>query len=289
MTVVLPRREGVCLCVKGDALIKFPKLLMQIKPPVKELYSHGEIDETIFDRCLAVVGSRKMTTYGETLLEKFIPLLVDAGITIVSGFMYGVDRKAFDLTLECGGKTIAVLGWGLGCEKLPERPGALFLSEYKEAAKPQLWMFPRRNRIVAGLSTGVWVVEAGGGSGSLITADFAVRYKRQLFATPGPITSRMSMGTNQLIQSGLAKMVLSPSDILSALGWKSKLQDTGVTPVSHNSSSEPILRLLQVEPLIADEIANRLNLSPEELSKQLAMYQLKGLIEEIDGKYCIIN
>lgn len=246
----------------------------------------GSLETGLFDKCLAIVGSRKMTSYGATLLEKFIPILVDAGVTIVSGYMYGVDRKAYDLTLECGGKTIAVLGWGIDWEILPKKPGALYISEYPGKTKPRLWMFPRRNRIVAGLSSGVWVVEAGEGSGSLITANLAVRYKRTLFATPGPITSRVSTGTNQLIQSGLAKMILSPQDILSAMGWHSKspkLQDTGY------SGNDPILKLLAVEPLIADEIASRLGLSSEELSKQLAVYQLKGLIEEIDGKYCTIS
>jgi len=276
-----------------------PKLLTTIKPPVTELYSQGDGDETIFDRCLAVVGSRKMTSYGETVLEKFIPLLVDAGVTIVSGFMYGVDRKAYDLTLECGGKTIAVLGWGLGWEKLPERAGALYLSEYKEATKPQLWMFPRRNRIVAGLSTGVWVVEAGEGSGSLITADFAVRYKRALFATPGPITSKMSMGTNQLIQSGLAKIVLSPTDILSPLGWsmRSVRGMENIVSFSTASGSHPeadrineiearILEVIENESLIVDEIAKRTGLSADELAQTLSILQLKDLTREVDGKIC---
>jgi len=276
-------------------MTNLPKNLVGIKPLVEHLWQKGKADQTIFDRCVAVVGSRRMTSYGRAVLEKFIPILVDAGVTIVSGFMYGVDKTAHRLTLDCGGKTIAVLGWGIdwsdGDNQLRndiERNG-LILSEYPNDTKPQLWMFPKRNRIVAGLSHAVLVVEAGEGSGSLITADFAVRYKRPLFAIPGPITAKLSVGTNNLIKNNLAHMALSANDILQTMNWpiNSKLQDTGATPVS--CSSDKLLKLLQVEPLTADEIAIQLHIPVDELARQLSVYQLKGLIDEIDGKYCMIN
>ena len=145
---------------------KFPGSLRGIKPKVERLYCKGNLRDELFQKCVAVVGSRRMTQYGQRIIERIIPSLVSAGITVVSGFMYGVDQEAHKRCLLCGGKTVAVLGWGIDWQvedadkklyKEIEDKG-LIMSEYKEDTKPQLWMFPRRNRIIAGLSQAVLIV-----------------------------------------------------------------------------------------------------------------------------------
>lgn len=251
-------------------MVKIPPLLQKIKPAVVELFYKGEYDASIFTNCIAIVGSRKMTSYGERVVEKIVPPLVSAGITIVSGYMYGVDQKAHTTALECGGKSIAVLGWGIDIEKPVKE--VLFISEYPGKTKSQLWMFPRRNRIVAGLSQAVVVIEAAEKSGSLITADFAIRYKRQLFAVPGPITSVTSTGSNNLLKTGLAKMATCAEDIL------------GVSKKPSISSTSQLISLLQSEALTVDELAIKMGKSVVEVGKELSILQLSGEVFEQNGK-----
>lgn len=197
---------------------KRPELqqLLDVSTTPKHLYYQGQWDSQIFTKCVAVVGSRKMTVYGERVIEKLIPWLLSQNYTIVSGFMYGIDQYAHKICVENGGKTIAVLGWGIttplvGSDaKLAKEivdSGGLLLSEWKEQ-KPSHWTFPARNRIVAGLSTKIYVVEAAAQSGSLITARLALKLHKDLWAVPGPITSRTSVGTNKLIAQGKANMWL---------------------------------------------------------------------------------
>ena len=244
---------------------------VDIKPPISKLYFKGEYENSIFDNCVAIVGSRRMTSYGERVIEKIIPPLVDAGVTIVSGYMYGVDRKAHKVALECGGKSIAVLGWGIDLEKPVEN--LLFISEYPGEIKSQLWMFPRRNRIVAGISRAVIIVEAAEKSGSLITADFAIKYHKQLFAVPGPITSLISVGSNNLIKQGLAKMCTCAEDIL------------GRPASRQEGTNSKIVTLLQSETLTVDELAIKMGKSAIEISEELTILQLKGDIFEQNGKF----
>lgn len=207
-----------------------------------------------------------------------VPRLVQAQKTIVSGFMYGVDQYAHRLAIENGGKTIAVLGWGInqtmevGDEKLADdivQSGGLLLSEW-EKQKPTLWTFPVRNRIVAALCSDVYVIEAAEKSGSLITASYAFRLKRNLWAVPGPVTSRLSKGTNLLISRGIAKM------------W------TGELPENRRvTEGNPITKLLQDEPLTANDLARRLGLPIEEVGSQLSLLTVTGEVSENDGKFSI--
>lgn len=272
---------------RGDSL--FPSSLLPIKPLVHALYSKGVYSPEWFSRSIAVVGSRKITSYGKQVIEKLIPPLVDAGVTIISGFMYGVDQEAHQACLDCGGKTIAVLGWGIDW-KVGESDRKLYtaieekgllVSEYEGTKRPLLWMFPQRNRIVAGLSQAVLVIEAGKASGSLITANLATSLHKPLFATPGPITSSVAMGTNTVIQSGAAQMVISASDILTSMGWEgdSLLTDKKM------STKETLLELLLQEPLTADEIAVRCKWTVEKVGVKLSLLQLQEKITEKDGKY----
>lgn len=165
---------------------------------------------------LAVVGSRNMTEFGQDTVRNWMPLLVKKGVVIVSGFMYGVDQTAHEYCVDNGGKTIAVLGWGIE-KKMGARDeflyhklidgDSLFVSEYKGEMAATRWSFPKRNEVVVELVGTVLVVEAEMGSGSLLTARLAERYGRKLLALPG------SVGTNWLIETGRAKSVTSADEV----------------------------------------------------------------------------
>lgn len=260
---------------------KFPclKMLLDLSTPPKHLYFSSRWNPDIFTSCVAVVGSRKMTDYGQRVIEKVITHLISQGQTVVSGFMYGVDQYAHRVCVENGGKTIAVLGWGINTKltgedlRLAEKiisSGGLILSEW-ESQKPSHWTFPARNRIVAALSKEVIVVEAAASSGSLITARLAFKLKRKLWAVPGPITNRTSAGTNNLIASGQAKMWLG--------GNSNNLTQKG----------NPLLQILDNEALTADELVRKLQMPVSEIGSQLSLLLLSGNVIERGGKYYITD
>lgn len=220
-----------------------------------------------------------MTDYGSRVVEKIIPSLVLQGKTIISGFMYGVDQHAHRSATQNGGKTIAVLGWGINTSLYGEdlklakeivASGGILLSEWA-AQKAALWTFPSRNRIVAALSSEVFVVEAAEKSGSLITATLALKLKRKLWAVPGPITSRSSKGTNQLIAQGKAQM------------WLGETPQT----ISQGINIDPILEILVNEALTTDELARKLKSPVSETGAKLSMLEISGQIIERGGKYYI--
>ncbi len=261
------------------AWTKIPQLkkLLDLTTSPKHLYFNGTLDFSIFENCTGVVGSRRMTDYGSRVIDKIIPQIVAQKQTVVSGFMYGVDQYAHRVCIESGGKTIAVLGWGIDTIltgedlKLAKKIidcGGLLLSEW-ETQKPTHWTFPSRNRIVAALSKQVIVVEAAENSGSLITARLALGLKRELWAIPGPITSRTSIGTNKLIASGRAKMYLTGD----------------IKPLS--DQADPILSILDNESLTTDEISRKLKQPVFEVGAQLSLLLLSGQILEKGGKYYI--
>jgi len=189
---------------------EYPALLQKIEDPPKKLFYKGDYDNEIFERCVAVVGSRKMTRYGRDVTEEIVEVLVSAGITVVSGFMYGVDAASHVAALRNHGRTIAVMPCGIDVihpayqgdlyEEILEK-GGLVVSEYESTTPPAVWTYPRRNRIIAGLSDITIIVEAGKESGSLITAGLAKEYGRKVFAVPGSIFSDVSFGTNKLINN----------------------------------------------------------------------------------------
>ena len=258
---------------------KLPELraLGDLPHPPKTLYFQGQWDPTLFESCVAIVGSRKTTEYGKRVIEQIVPQLVFEKKTIVSGFMYGVDQYAHEQCIACGGKTIAVLGWGISNplfdtdRRLSESivsSGGLILSEWEDQ-KPTLWTFPVRNRIVAALCSDVIVVEAALKSGSLITANLARKLKRTLWAVPGPITSRVSEGTNALIASGHARM------------W------AGAMKTQHKHREDPLLDLLESQALTTSEIARALGKTVSEIGAQLSMFTLTGELIEREGKYYV--
>lgn len=254
--------------------------LHDVKDPPKQLFARGTWDPSLFTDCVAIVGSRRMSTYGRHVIDTIVPALVLQKKTIISGFMYGVDQYAHHVCIENGGRTIAVLGWGIentleGDDKkigtAIVNSGGLILSEWQDQ-KASLWTFPVRNRIVAALSSEIIVIEAALKSGSLITANLAVKLKRKLWAVPGPITSKISAGTNMLIATGAAKMWL-PGEMAS-------------NPAL-SKSKDPILRLLENESLSSDEIARTLQIPIAQVGAQLSLFAITGDIVERSGKYSL--
>lgn len=259
------------------------KNLKSLSNPPKEIFYIGRWNQDIFKNCVAVVGSRRMTNYGRDVIEKIVPQLVFEKKTVVSGFMTGVDQYAHQTAIENGGKTIAVLGWGINFplesqdQKLAKKivdSGSLIISEW-ENQKPTLWTFPYRNRIVAALSQEVFIIEAAAQSGSLITARLAKKLKRKLWAVPGPITSKTSVGTNALIASGDAQM------------FTPLVPPQGGIIAGCDRPESPIINLLSSESLTTNEIARKLNLPVSEIGAKLSLLTLEGTIVERDSKYSL--
>src|SRR3989344_4622177 len=202
----------------------YPKLLKEIYAPPFLLYYFGELDLNN-DFSLAIVGTRKITNYGRQATEKIAGELAQAGLTIVSGLALGIDACAHQSALDNRGKTVAVLGSGLGqiypaynrrlAEKIIESGGAV-VSEFPFNMRPLKFNFSQRNRVISGLSLGTLVTEAGLKSGALITAKYALEQNREVFAVPGNIFSPLAAGPNQLIKLG-AKMAENANDILETL------------------------------------------------------------------------
>ena len=295
---------------------RYSKLLKKTgKAAQKKLDFKGQWDDEIFENCLAVVGSRQMTSYGKRVTEQLVTELAASGITIVSGFMYGVDAAAHKAALLAGGRTIAVMPCGIDVIH-PEYQQDLYveilnnkgliISEYEGSFAPALWTYPQRNRIVAGLSKAALIIEAGEKSGSLITANLAKKFKRKVFVVPGPITSENSKGIMQLIKEG-AEAVGSAKDILEYYGSHSeffsrftlkgsdasqKIQnarrfDPENLKPSLESLERKIIEQLQRESLEIDELARVFGISIPELGTKLSLMELKGIIKQEGGKYHI--
>lgn len=275
----------------------YPVWLKKIKNPPQKLYYRGNFSKDIFNKCLAVVGSRKNTRYGQEAIEQLIPKLVDEKLTIISGFMYGIDSLAHNCCLDCGGRTIAVLGCGLNVIypqtndklylKILENDG-LVISEYSSETKPNLWTFPQRNRIVAGLANkGILVVEAGEKSGSLITARIGLEENRPIYCIPGPINSKMSAGSNWLIKSKKAKLVDNVGDIL---GKRDEEQNQQMALFDNlNEVEKEIVNLLQSESLIVDQLVKKTARPIDEVITSLSLLEMKGVVREIGGVYGLKN
>ena len=217
----------------------YPSLLKKTDDYPSQIWVTGDESVLQLPHMIAIVGSREATLYGIEITKKLSSELVRLGFVIVSGMAEGIDTAAHEGALEAGGKTIAVLGTGI-CKTFPaankilrkqiESNGCV-ISELEPEFPGANWTFPRRNRIISGLSMGVVVVEAGLKSGSLITARLAAEQGREVFAIPGPITSKASAGTHYLIQTG-AKLVTQVSDIVSEFSQFSKLAQSQLSLLS---------------------------------------------------------
>ena len=269
----------------------------------KKLYYKGAWDESIFENCLAVVGSRHLTSYGRRATEQIVTQVAAAGITIVSGFMYGGDEAAHSATVKCGGRTIAVMPCGIDrihpenqkklYQEILDNKG-LIISEYEGDMQPQTFTYLQRDRIVAGLSKAVFVTEAALNSGSLITASYAKKYGRKIFALPGQITSEVSKGTIKIIREG-AEAVSEANDILSfykVLVNPAKAKgcptSRGMSDIPATSSLEQkIIDQLRRESMKADEMARMFAVPVAQLGTTLTIMQLKGQINSDSGKYYV--
>lgn len=267
----------------------FPEQLKKINNAPEKLFFRGKWNQSIFSKTVAIVGSRRMTRYGREVVEKFMPEIVTAKMTVVSGFMYGVDTLAHQKCLDYEGTTVAVLGGGLDIltpaenedlyNQILDRNG-LVISEYENNFKPTLWSFPQRNRIVSGLTTaGVLVVEAGMKSGSLVTAKIAREQGRKIFAIPGPINSLTSEGTNWLIKEGWAEITLNPEQIT-----KKKIIQDNLWEIDLPEDQKQIRELLKREPMTIDEIARSLKKPAAEINLIISLMSMSDLVDEENGK-----
>jgi len=269
--------------------VDFPALLKEINDPPKELFLRGKLppEDTIL---LCVVGSRKYTSYGKSACEHIIKGLAGTNIAIVSGLALGIDSIAHRAALKHGLPTIAVPGSGLNPDALYPAShlslareivasGGALISEYSPDFQATKWSFPKRNRIMAGMSHAVLIVEAGERSGTLITARLAMEYNRDVLAIPGQIFSPASHGPNKLIVDG-ATPINSAEDIMQVFGIEKPTEEH-----AHNLSPEEqkIVTLLR-EPLSRDEIAQAININIGELGVLLSKMELAGIIREGGGK-----
>jgi DNA processing protein len=273
----------------------YPKNLLQIYDPPPLLYVRGELGVGN-PLMIAMVGSRRGSSYGRGVTKRISKELASAGVTVVSGMARGIDTFAHLGALEAGGRTVAVFGCGIDVIYPPENKklfaeiidhGAV-ISEFPLSTPPDGKNFPRRNRIISGVSWGVVIVEATADSGSLITASHALEQGREVFAVPGNVGMATSKGTNRLIKQG-AKLVEEAHDILTEVlpqyGVKPKNDD--FPPLS--DAEDDILRHLSYTPLHIDEISRLSQMEVQRVSTILLGLELKGVISQLGGKMFVRN
>lgn len=275
----------------------YPDLLKTIPDPPFVLYVRGDCS-LLQTSCIAVVGTRKMTAYGQAVTRTITHGLVDAGLTIVSGLALGVDGEAHRTVLEAHGKTIAVLGCGVDCVYPPRhkgladailRQGGAIIAEAPLSRWVGRGIFPARNRIVSGISLGVVICEAAQESGALITARLALEQGREVFAIPGPITSQFSKGPSRLIQQG-AKLVVSVDDVLCELPnfSPSGIRKTETARQPQSKEEQAIVGALQAATQSLDGLIRTTQISAPTLMAAMSMLELKGWIRlQADGKYSL--
>lgn len=280
------------IAVVGFSDSPYPEILKEVPDAPVVIYMKGEYrPEDRFG--IAVVGSRKNTHYGESVTHRISGELAAAGFTIISGMARGIDTLAHKSAMAAGGRTIAVLGSGLDVSYPSENSGLMarisesgcVISEFLPGTLPSRENFPRRNRLISGLSLGVLVVEAARGSGSLITAHYALDQNREVFAVPGNITSRMSAGTNHLIREG-AKAVFSAEDIIGELapvlrGFVSARRSEGA---SLGEEENKLCSILSREPKHVDAISREAGLPVQTVLNMLLPLELQGVVRQSDGK-----
>jgi DNA processing protein len=293
----------------------YPSLLREIFDPPITLYVRGAWEECFDQPCIAVVGSRRCSTYGQNAALMLARDLAQRGVTVVSGFARGIDAAAHRGALEGGGRTVAVLGTGvdqhyprdhqrLG-EEILENGGAL-VTQFPIGTPPTSENFPYRNRIISGLSLGVLVVEAAENSGSLITARLAIEQNREVFAVPGNITSKNSFGTNYLIKGAGAKLVQQWQDIATELPpqiaakllpppfgerrrERSLADQLSLVPQALKGNERSVFKLLTADsPSHIDSLVEESKLSVADLTAALLALEMRELVRALPGK-CFVR
>ncbi|MDD5922065.1 MAG: DNA-processing protein DprA [Eubacteriales bacterium] len=269
----------------------YPELLKEIQDPPKTLYYRGNL-LVLQGHTLAVVGSRKCTPYGLRIARAIGKRAALNHTVLVSGLARGIDSCAQKACLDAGGTVISVMGNGLDCCYPKEHSSlmaeiartGLLLSEYPDGTEPRRYMFPRRNRIISGISKGVVVVEAGFHSGALKTAEFAAEQGRSVFAVPGNIGSEQSLGTNKLIQDG-AEIVTVIGDPFSALGITSFDDRNSASEQTFSAMERKILFLLRDRgEMLPEDIVESTNISPETILQTITILELKGAVYTSSGR-----
>lgn len=271
---------------------EFPPLLSEIPNPPEKLFCAGNLPEEE-NKILCVVGSRKNTSYGREACEKLIQGLSGYPITIVSGLALGIDSIAHESAIKNSLQTVAVPGSGLEpkilypqshvrlAEKIISSGGGM-LSEFEPNFKAAPWSFPQRNRIMAGMSNAVLVIEAGEKSGTLITARLALDYNRDVFVVPGDIFSQTSKGSNAFLRLG-AEPVTSSEDILKTLGFEIEEKEKTIDLSELSDDEKKIVEILG-EPTEKDEIVRILKLPASRINIAITSLEIKGVVSESMGK-----
>jgi len=277
---------------------KFPKALLEIPQPPEDLWIIGELpkEELIY---LCVVGSRKNTTYGREACEKIIAGLKGYPIVIVSGFAMGIDTIAHKKAIQTGLKTVVFPGSGLSpeaiypksnvrfMEEVVEQGGCL-ISEFEPDFKATQWSFPMRNRLMAGISKAVLIIEAEERSGTLITARLTTEYNRDLLVVPGSIFSSNSKGVNKLLHQG-ATPVTCAEDVLEALGFELPKKEERQAKLFYDLSPEEkkIFDLLR-EPMPRDDLIRAMKMPTPTANALISVMEIKGLIKEELGEIRLV-
>ncbi|MBR2349643.1 MAG: DNA-processing protein DprA [Clostridia bacterium] len=282
-------QKGCGVIVRGDNA--YPETLENIDVPPAVLYYKGDIG-LLKTRALGVVGTREPSRYGRDYTEKFVEILAKCSLTIVSGLARGVDSVAHRVTLENNGKTIAVLGTGIDVifpatnETLYHdiaREG-LIISEFCPGTPALAFNFPERNRIISGISNAVLITEAGEKSGSLITADCAIKQNKDLFIIPSALNSPRGMGGNRLLKTCQAAMVLSPDDIIEAMGIKPQPQKRA-SAMQLDFIEEKLIEALTYSELHFDDLIDLTGLGVSDLNALLVRMEIVGLVKKLDNNY----
>jgi len=306
----------------GDILILddgvYPALLREIYDPPITLYVKGAWLECLDQPCVAIVGSRRCSTYGQNAASMLARDLAQRGVTIVSGFARGIDAAAHRGAIEGGGRTVAVIGTGIDQvyprdhKKLADEviaSGGAIVSQFPLTTPPVSENFPYRNRIISGLSLGVIVVEAAENSGSLITARLAIEQNREVFAVPGNITSRNSFGTNYLIKGAGAKLIQQWQDVAAELPpqiaakllppplgqtgdikkEKSLADQLSFVPQGLTGFEQSVFKLLSPDnPAHIDKLLNQSRLAIPDLTAALLTLEMRDLVRALPGK-CFVR
>ena len=265
----------------------YPQCLKEISNPPIKLYYKGDLELLKEERIIGVVGTRNPSSYGKLSCECMVKKMTEANITVVSGFAKGIDSIAHKTSLLTGGKTIAVIASGLDIvypasnlslyREIEEK--GLIISEYEEGIKPFKSNFPQRNRIIAGLSKGIIVVESKNRGGSLITADLALEFNRDVYAVPGDIFSEYSKGCNNLIRDSKAKSLSNINELLEDYSWEIKAKSDNS---KYTKNQILILNSLSSEKNL-DNILGETKIDETEILAELMTLEIMGAIKSIAG------
>lgn len=271
----------------------YPPMLRKIKNNPKTIYAMGNI-ALLQNKAIAIVGTRGNTKYGEEYTKKIASQLSKAGITIVSGLAIGIDSIAHRNAMKNKGRTIAVIGSGFH-HIYPKENKELFyeilknkgciISEYPPETEVEMSHFPTRNRIIAGLSKGVLVIEAKYRSGSSITAKYAFEQQKPAFCLPNQVGIKTGVGTNNLIKVG-AKLITSSNEILLGIGEKEiteEIEETKTSQIKIKKEYRLLYQALEKGAISSDELAKKLQESIIEINQKLTMMEIEGLIETLPG------